>query len=536
MRSIIQKIRPHSFTVVSITALLLFVVLVIMRINAQVLPVQQIPVITTAAAVNADVSDAERFTGILQPEREVDLAAKTGGSIVALYADVGARVFSAQTLAELDGTTARATRDGLNNSIAVAEKGVSAIDRYYKEQIRTEQTSGGPIPSATDTGSSQTASVAALTNAAILSDQVSDILGTLLSVQNGKDSSIEITFDNELGVRNTAAKMTARETLMAYQLANDKFQNYFHGSILNKDPSQSAVDLGLTEAVAVLTNSKVVLSQAYAVLSGSVAASSASGAEISSYKTNVTMLGGQVQSLLQNIHDVSTSVILLERIRDTKLAEAQSQIVALKGQTDVTDTILADGVIHASFGGLITKKYVEQGAVIAPGTPLFHLVDDSVLKLSIGVPDDRVSLYHVGDTATIVSDLLSERTFVAVITRIDPSADPVSKKVTMELSIANGDHALKVGSYAHVAFEKAHSASVAIPRSALLLEYGSVYVFVFDGKVVHRRMVTVGAESTELIEIISGLTSGDIVATAGHRYLRDDDVVTTISGNTVYEN
>ena len=330
--------------------------------------------------------------------------------------------------------------------------------------------------------------------------------------------------------------MTARETLMAYQLANDKFQNYFHGSILNKDPSQSAVDLGLTEAVAVLTNSKVVLSQAYAVLSGSVAASSASGAEISSYKTNVTMLGGQVQSLLQNIHDVSTSVILLERIRDTKLAEAQSQIVALKGQTDVTDTILADGVIHASFGGLITKKYVEQGAVIAPGTPLFHLVDDSVLKLSIGVPDDRVSLYHVGDTATIVSDLLSERTFVAVITRIDPSADPVSKKVTMELSIANGDHELKVGSYAHVAFEKAHSASVAIPRSALLLEYGSVYVFVFDGKVVHRRMVTVGAESTELIEIISGLTSGDIVATAGHRYLRDDDVVTTISGNTVYEN
>ena len=196
MRSIIQKIRPHSFTVVSITALLLFVVLVIMRINAQVLPVQQIPVITTAAAVNADVSDAERFTGILQPEREVDLAAKTGGSIVALYADVGARVFSAQTLAELDGTTARATRDGLNNSIAVAEKGVSAIDRYYKEQIRTEQTSGGPIPSATDTGSSQTASVAALTNAAILSDQVSDILGTLLSVQNGKDSSIEIKFYN----------------------------------------------------------------------------------------------------------------------------------------------------------------------------------------------------------------------------------------------------------------------------------------------------------------------------------------------------
>ncbi len=491
--------------------------------------VSNLPVVTAVAAINANVSDASSFTGTLQPVHEVDMAAKTSGQLSGLYTDVGQRVGQGQTIAELDATTERATARSITQNINAAQQNVSALNAYYQQQIGSQTTQTEHATDTADTGSTQTAAVSALTNAVMLAQQVSDTLGTLLSVRivNGNlMTNSAVSFDTNLGAKNSQAKITARNTLESYQPLNVDLQSSFTDTILNKNPTQAQVTIELAKAVTTLTSAKLALSQAYTVLTDSVTSGDLSDANLAAYETNITALGGQTQAVLQNMHDVSTNVASLQGDRDAKIASAQSQVVALQGQAAVTDTVLADGMIHSSISGIVTTKYVEQGTVVAPGTPLVHIVDDSTLKLIVGVPDSQASSFHVGDTAIVLVDDAGGHTYQALITRINPTVDPISRKVTIEVSIPNSIHVLKVGSYAHAIFAMPHGASIAVPRTALRAEYGASYVFVIDGSAVRRRMVAIGAESTDLVEILSGLKIGEMVVTAGGDYLRDGDPVT----------
>lgn len=474
--------------------------------------------VQTAQALHADVSDASSFTGTLEPVRSVDIAAKTGGLVTALPVDVGTRVGAGQVIAQLDSSQAKATVASLAESITAAQATLDATDALYAQQIASAQSTGA--------GDTQTATVSALTDAAILAKQIDETLGNLFSLRAGASVNNASPFpESDLSARDGQAKITARAELTEFQIADLAFQSYFDTTILAGDPTDAQIADAVAQANALLSQGKTTLSAAYTALSATVSSASVSASTIDSAKASVAGLGTQAQALLSRLHETTSGLDTLKKERDAKIAEAQAQITQLQGQLQVSQVLLVDGTVHAPFSGVITEKSAERGAVVGAGTPLVHLVDDSQLKLVVGVPDASAREYRTGDNATILLD--SGASVSARVSKINPAIDPSSRKVLVELTLANPGRTIAPGTYARAVFEKSHAAQVAVPRSAVYTQYGVSSVFVLADGVAHRRVVELGAQSEDLVEIQSGVEAGETVVTSGVSYLRDGDAVTT---------
>lgn len=517
MPHLLSSARAHIRILGLIAALALVVLVFALRAPHASVPAAR--AVSTALALHADVSDAASFTGTLEPVREVDLGSKSGGLVAVLAVDMGTRVARGATIAVLDASQARAAVAGLSDSIAAAEATLSATEALFAQRIASARGSG-------DVESGESARISTLTDAAILGKRIDETLGTLFSLRAGAPAGSVSPFpESDLSARDGQAKIAARTAIADFQRADAAFQDRYHARILASAPSQEEVAAALDDGSALLSAAKTALSAAYTALAATVSSAAASDAAIAGAKQEVGALGTEVQALLARVHDTSAGIDTLEKERDAKLAEARAQIAQLSGEKRISETQLQDGTITAPFGGVITEKLVERGAIVGAGTPLVHLVDDSSLKLIVGVPDADARRYRLGDAATVL--LENGATAQARISRVSPSVDAASRKVLIELMIPNASHALVAGTYARALFETARAAQVAIPRQALYTQYGTSYVFVAEDGVAHRRVVELGALSETLVEVLRGVSAGETVVTSGVAYLRDGDRIAT---------
>jgi RND family efflux transporter MFP subunit len=482
--------------------------------------------VTTAIVQESEVSGAYTFTGILEPTASTDLSAKAQGRVAVLTVGTGSRVGAGQLLVELDAATERATAESITEHIRATEQSLSAVDALYVERIKHEES-----PATTGTG--QTSNLTALlTSAASLSDQVSDTLGTLLAVRRAAYIDPEIAFDDELGVRDSAQRMRARDELVLFQQQNNKYQDFFDTQILGKQPTDETITAGIALANETLLAATSILNQSYTTLLNTVVSTTVSEQTLTTWKGRLTGLGGEVDQTLNGMHNASANIAVMKKEREAKIADASAMLVALEGQQSVTNALISNSVVRAPFSGVITEKYTEKGAVVAPGVPLLAIADDSVLKIKIGIADTLINSFHVGDQAQVTVDGMGDTSFTAAITKIEPVVDAQSRKVTIELSVPNTDHALRVGSFARVTFALEGVTGAIVPTRAVRTRYDTSVAFVVVDDRVERRVVTVGRQLNDQIEIIAGLRRGETIVVEGNAYLRDGDSVSVMTAAT----
>lgn len=508
----------------------------IMYINSKKQAETSAVVVTVAKVSMRGLSDTILFTGILKPVVEIDIAAKTSGRITAMNVDIGARVTGDTLLAELDGSTDKATVNSLEENLTAIKQTTSAIDDLYAERIKSAEENLSlvkQVDSSNGSSTQNTKAFSAITGTAILASQVNDGLGELLSMRNSIRKYKDTKYYNNLGATNVMAKQKAEESLSNYQREYGAYQTFFNENILNKKPTNEVIEKGLILSQDVLVNAKVALSDSYTMLLYTIVTDTLTEAELVSYKTSVTNFGSQVEAQIQNIRGIQSEIVqtgltlsALKKEKDSKLSEVNVQATQLHGQIAINETLIENSSIRAPFEGVITTKMVDVGSVIMPGTALYHLVSDDTLKVTVGIPDTLSDLFKVGDEGFIFVGDEEESTLRATITKIYPVVDPTSKKVTVELILDNKDHLLKAGSFVRVGLsQKTSDTSVTIPIQSVVSRYGLHYVFVLKDGLVTRKIVKTGVMTDTQVEILYGLSVGDTVVNEGSYYLRDGDKV-----------
>jgi membrane fusion protein (multidrug efflux system) len=61
-----------------------------------------------------------------------------------------------------------------------------------------------------------------------------------------------------------------------------------------------------------------------------------------------------------------------------------------------------------------------------------------------------------------------------------------------------------------------------VPRGAVYIDGDKRYVFQVDANRLHRRMIKVGVANPTMIEVLSGLQEGDVVALPGEVALKEN--------------
>ncbi len=191
---------------------------------------------------------------------------------------------------------------------------------------------------------------------------------------------------------------------------------------------------------------------------------------------------------------------------------AQAQSAAAVARLRSVEQQLADTIIKAPFAGVVSERPASVGDVVSPGTPILTIIDPSSMRLEAQVPSDQIPQVSRGATVKFtVRGMPGD--FTGTVDRINPSADPVTRQVSIFISLRNTGGKLIAGLFAEGRVESATHEGLVAPLS-VLDETGPrpVVTRIRDGK-AEKVEVTVGLRQSnpEQVELTSGVAAGDVL-------------------------
>jgi RND family efflux transporter MFP subunit len=196
-----------------------------------------------------------------------------------------------------------------------------------------------------------------------------------------------------------------------------------------------------------------------------------------------------------------------QQVAEASLAQARAE-VAIAGQA------LARTQVRAPFAGRVAKRFPDPGAMLAPGVPLFTLVDDSVFEFRASVASKDWAKVKAGAAAELAIDALGGARVEGRIARVEPLVDERSRSFRVVVEVP-GRADLVGGLFARAVVRVGVvPGALVVPPSALVRDGSdptSAEVFVVRGGKAEKVRLALGVETPDGVQVTSGLAAGDAV-------------------------
>jgi HlyD family secretion protein len=123
-----------------------------------------------------------------------------------------------------------------------------------------------------------------------------------------------------------------------------------------------------------------------------------------------------------------------ERLREATVASqaAKARVQSLEARRAQAQADVKDTRVLAPFEGTVLRKLVEEGQVVAPGTPLITFVDMSKLHVKVYVPERDIGKIKLGNHARVYVDAFPERFFAATVSEVSQQAEFTPRDIHMK--------------------------------------------------------------------------------------------------------
>ncbi len=172
---------------------------------------------------------------------------------------------------------------------------------------------------------------------------------------------------------------------------------------------------------------------------------------------------------------------------------------------------------------VVGERFVDEGAMLAPNTPIVSIIDIEKLIAAIHVIGRDYPKIQAGQEAVISTDAFPGYTFKGKVIRIAPILKEKSREARVEIEIPNVQKLLKPGMFVRVYIQfDVHDNATVVPVAALVKRNGKQGVFIVDLKENKARFipVTVGIVNGTKAEVLNPAIKGAVV-TLGHHLLED---------------
>lgn len=217
---------------------------------------------------------------------------------------------------------------------------------------------------------------------------------------------------------------------------------------------------------------------------------------------------------------------------ESQLAAAEAQVRQLEATLGQARQRRGDAVVRSPIEGIVATVNLEVGDLAAPQIPIAVVVKMDTVTLVVRAPETDLPQLRKGQPVVFWLTVDPEQKFRAAVSRISPVLDRMSRTALLEVDFPNEERQLKPGMLVHleVEVEKKPDALWA-PSDAL-----TVTAQRRDGQTLHRavvvkdgraeeRLVRVGMRDGHKVEILEGLTQGELIVTKGQHTLADGDHV-----------
>ncbi|KGF73590.1 RND transporter [Neosynechococcus sphagnicola sy1] len=212
--------------------------------------------------------------------------------------------------------------------------------------------------------------------------------------------------------------------------------------------------------------------------------------------------------------------------RPEDIALARAQVLTAQGTLQTIQAQLNDTVIRAPFTGLVTKKYADPGAYVAPSTAgsaassasASILALASINQISANVAESNIAQIKLGQTVEIEADAYPGQTFEGKVIQVASQSTTVQNVTSFEVKTSASDpqQLLRAGMNVHVNFQVGTLNQVlVIPTVAIVRQAGTSGVLVLGGQKGKRRPefrpIKTGVSVADKTLVISGLQEGERV-------------------------
>jgi RND family efflux transporter MFP subunit len=212
---------------------------------------------------------------------------------------------------------------------------------------------------------------------------------------------------------------------------------------------------------------------------------------------------------------------------------ADAAVEAAENMLELRQLELGYTGLRAPFNGSISSVYVEEGQNVGPGQQIVTETSAGQLEVLVSVPEVLIGQVEVGQTVTVTFDALAGQALGGRVSEVGvaPAGLATTFPVTVRLDETSAD--ARAGMAAEVAFTFQATDDrerFFVPSFAVGEDREGRFVFVIEPGdpgfgLVLRRPVEVGELTAEGLEILSGLSDGDQIVTAGVSKITDSLVV-----------
>lgn len=214
-----------------------------------------------------------------------------------------------------------------------------------------------------------------------------------------------------------------------------------------------------------------------------------------------------------------------DRASEAQVEAAKSALSAAKQELEVTHgnqqhySAMSDySRITAPYDGVVTWRYADTGALVQAGTsstsglPVVTVAEVRTLRLRIPVPESIATRVRLGDPVDVQVQATGEH-FTGKVARFTDALDTSTRTMQVEIDVPNPNYHLQPGMYAEVELAAGrHSNALVVPVNAIQRGQNATTVLVVNPQNrVEKKQVQTGVQSSNSVEILSGVSEGDRV-------------------------
>lgn len=215
-------------------------------------------------------------------------------------------------------------------------------------------------------------------------------------------------------------------------------------------------------------------------------------------------------------------IVANEHVAEARYASAINatrEKIALIGVREVELTQASERLrytkVVAPFDGVVQQRLVAPGDYVQVGAPIATLVRTDPLRFRGTVPEHHAQSLALGQEVRLQIEG-SAKPYVVQVTRISPTLDQASRSLMFEADLTNRDRQLQTGLFAEAELVvNPEAVALVVPSTAVVEFAGAEKVWkVVDGMASEQGVLT-GQRRPQGIEILSGLTAGDVILADG---------------------